>query len=350
MKKYLTIFSAFVMIFSFASAETGQMPEMTEEYLLAREAALNRPFETRNTVVVDQFGGGDYTTIQDAIDDTGDGTVIYVNAGHYYEYVYMSNSGISRELRGAGMGATVIKSLCNPMYISTGAGGSTTISGFTFETINNSCAGYLLQTHTYDSSTVTVEHCEFPEDGNEAPYEVYGNSSASTIIRNNIFKDNTDAIRVYGTSDFYCYNNVFDETSTAIIWHSGGYSVIEICNNMFYNSGAIALPSSSWQHWNRYNASTGNISYDYFPLNNIDPMFFDPSNGDYRISDDSPLIDTGAPDDIYVDLDGSRNNIGVYGGPYTWRSLGPIITNFQVTPDVLPQGETIRIQATGSAE
>ena len=119
---------------------------------------------------------------------------------------------------------------------------------------------------------------------------------------------------------------------------------------MFYNSGTISLQSSSWQHWNRYNASTGDISFDYFPLNNIDPMFFAPENGDYRIYDDSPLIDAGAPDSMYVDLDGSRNDISVYGGPYTWRSLGPIITNFQVTPDVLPQGETIRIQASGSAE
>ena len=92
------------------------------------------------------------------------------------------------------------------------------------------------------------------------------------------------------------------------------------------------------------------MPYDYFPLNGIDPMFFNSENGDYRITSESPLIDAGAPDEIYNDLDGSRNNIGVYGGPQTWRLLGPVITNFQVTPDVVPQGETIRLQAGGSAE
>jgi hypothetical protein len=62
------------------------------------------------------------------------------------------------------------------------------------------------------------------------------------------------------------------------------------------------------------------------------------------------MVDAGAPDEIYNDLDGSRNDIGVYGGPYTWRLLGPVITNFQVSPLVLPQGDPIHLEATGSAE
>jgi mannose/fructose-specific phosphotransferase system component IIA len=108
MKRY--ILSAVVILLSIAVAETeqvrqvGEMPEMSEEYLAQRDAILNPVFETRNTVVVDQFGGGDYNTIQEAIDATqGSDVIIQVNAGVYYETPYISNTS-NRELRGAGMG------------------------------------------------------------------------------------------------------------------------------------------------------------------------------------------------------------------------------------------------------
>jgi hypothetical protein len=46
-----------------------------------------------------------------------------------------------------------------------------------------------------------------------------------------------------------------------------------------------------------------------------DPGFVNVPQGDYRLRSDSPLIDAGAPDVVYHDPDGSRNDLGAYGGP-----------------------------------
>ena len=57
---------------------------------------------------------------------------------------------------------------------------------------------------------------------------------------------------------------------------------------------------------------------DFLGLNgNIkdDPLFADPKNGDFHLMPDSPCINGGNPAPIYNDPDGSRNNMGAFGGP-----------------------------------
>jgi hypothetical protein len=53
------------------------------------------------------------------------------------------------------------------------------------------------------------------------------------------------------------------------------------------------------------------------------PLFFE--SDDHQLNEDtliyslmaeSPCIDTGHPDSVYYDLDGSRNDIGLWGGPF----------------------------------
>lgn len=46
-----------------------------------------------------------------------------------------------------------------------------------------------------------------------------------------------------------------------------------------------------------------------------DPLFVNPAHGDYRLSADSPCIDAGDPAVAYLDLDGSPNDLGAWGGP-----------------------------------
>lgn len=48
-----------------------------------------------------------------------------------------------------------------------------------------------------------------------------------------------------------------------------------------------------------------------------DPQFTDPGSGDYSVPASSPLVDAGLEDEVYDDPDGSRNDIGVYGGPHS---------------------------------
>jgi hypothetical protein len=46
-----------------------------------------------------------------------------------------------------------------------------------------------------------------------------------------------------------------------------------------------------------------------------DPMFADPVAGDFTLLPGSPAIDAGDPAADYDDPDGSRNDLGIYGGP-----------------------------------
>jgi len=62
-----------------------------------------------------------------------------------------------------------------------------------------------------------------------------------------------------------------------------------------------------------YSGSNGNLA--------VDPRFTNESGGDYTLRSASPLIDAGNPDAAYNDLDGSVNDIGLFGG---LRSMGGV--------------------------
>ena len=66
--------------------------------------------------------------------------------------------------------------------------------------------------------------------------------------------------------------------------------------------------NSSYCNIQHYNSGEGNIS--------TPPLFIDPESGDFRLSPDSPCVNAGNPGDGYNDVDGSRNDMGAYGGPY----------------------------------
>ncbi len=72
----------------------------------------------------------------------------------------------------------------------------------------------------------------------------------------------------------------------------------------------------------RYNNFWNNeTNFEYFTgdSTNIsaDPMFADPDSMDFHLQEYSPLIDRGDPE--ILDKDGTRSDIGLYGGPYGER-------------------------------
>ena len=48
----------------------------------------------------------------------------------------------------------------------------------------------------------------------------------------------------------------------------------------------------------------------------LDPRLANPDSLDFRLYNDSPLIDAGNPDSAFYDVDSTINDIGLYGGPY----------------------------------
>ena len=49
---------------------------------------------------------------------------------------------------------------------------------------------------------------------------------------------------------------------------------------------------------------------------NEDPMFVDSNRGNFELELNSPCKNAGNPDDIYNNTNSSRNDVGIYGGPY----------------------------------
>jgi len=75
-------------------------------------------------------------------------------------------------------------------------------------------------------------------------------------------------------------------------------------------------------------------------------------NSDFTLSSDSPCIDKGPPDPQYNDRDGSRNDIGMFGGhnfiPDGRTTNKPIVLGLDVTPIAVPTGGTVTIESTGA--
>jgi hypothetical protein len=112
----------------------------------------------------------------------------------------------------------------------------------------------------------------------------------------------------------------------------------EIKNNVIANCGEAAIRFNNPAHAQNcdinYNAFYQNkkISHDLSIFNpdttiyySSDPMFENQDSNNYLLQMFSPLIDAGDPS--ILDIDGSRSDIGLYGGPfgqsYIYKDLAP---------------------------
>jgi hypothetical protein len=116
-------------------------------------------------------------------------------------------------------------------------------------------------------------------------------------IKNNLFIGNFGvAIRTNGTSD---YRGVFNNHISG-----GGYYG-------FYGNAPLRF-NNFWNNGRHYKTDNGSVVDSISNLIRF-PMFVDEEK-DYHLQAYSPLIDAG--DTLVKDKDGTRSDIGLYGGPY----------------------------------
>jgi hypothetical protein len=105
----------------------------------------------------------------------------------------------------------------------------------------------------------------------------------------------------------------WDESSVAI-----GNSIIDSNDDGYCLDGSDAslsitysdvynCSSGGYGDWTDMTGSNGNLDSD--------PLFVDASGGDFSLRPTSPGVDAGDPDASFNDVDGSRNDMGAYGGP-----------------------------------
>ena len=321
-----------------------------------------------------------YTSIQAAIDEASDGDTLTVCPGTYRELVTISAAGVSLIGAGAGQTTIDGSGDGTVLTITSGQGAETTISGFTlmdgdaYSTggyggvlrvsdsspafqdliVDEGTATYggaialINSSSTLDGLTVLdgaaeqeggglyvsggapwVVHARFEANYASGAAAVYAENSAIRI-ENAIFFDNQSSS---GTSAVHLADGQSVSISNIVVALNGTGNDKEACavyagtNSTLTNAAAYGNEGSGLC---AAGTASHNLSYanqeDDFRINGMaepgegdltdDPQFVDPNLGDFTIRTSSPMIDAGNPDAAYNDADGSRSDMGAYGGPY----------------------------------
>ena len=151
-------------------------------------------------------------------------------------------------------------------------------------------------------------------DNNFADYQdgggIYCDSAAPTIENNTLIHNRAGQWTNGQGGAIYCYNG-----SLALIRNN-----IIAYNSADNSTGGIYCLEGSSPAILNFNDVFGNLKGEYFGCTpqsgsiSLAPVFVDSVNKDYHLAYGSPCINAGDPEAIYNDDDGTRNDMGAYGG------------------------------------
>ncbi len=146
-------------------------------------------------------------------------------------------------------------------------------------------------------------------------YIGWTNSTGAQIINNTIVDNNDEGIWCYAGANAIIKNNISTGNSTGI--SASHSSVPQISFNDVWNN-----------RWHDYDSQSAGVAAPGLGDISADPLFDATASPPFALLEGSPCIDAGDPAPIYNDHDGSRNDMGAFGGPTgLLPGLGSAITS-----------------------
>jgi hypothetical protein len=149
-------------------------------------------------------------------------------------------------------------------------------------------------------------------------------SGGSVEISNSLFIENEKAGILSNNTSLSLFNNTFAKNGYGVDATDTGLAIV---NSIIYFNDltAIKMTSSTLQviysnmengsGWGQWSSGDGNID--------ADPLFesiYRSSSSRFKLKTNSPCINTGNPASQYNDADGTRNDMGAFGGPESnWK-------------------------------
>jgi hypothetical protein len=152
---------------------------------------------------------------------------------------------------------------------------------------------------------------------------ISGNSDTVKIFNNSIIGENgwagirTDLIQILIRDNQLTgnFNTSFNEFPIIAVYPNN-----ELRNNSVTNTNKTGIeaennPSPKIHYNDSWNNETNFLNFTPDSTNlSVDPMIASEDSNDFHLQKYSPLIDKGDPN--ILDVDGTRSDIGLYGGPY----------------------------------
>jgi hypothetical protein len=305
---------------------------------------------------------GDYTSVQDAINDTN----VSADTVLVYPGLYQENILINRSVTLKAYDGPLLTCIDGSLHTMNNAQPDTIVvnSNLTDVRIIGFCLtggqnGLLVKT----SSTVLVANCVAQGNTVNGFSFVFTQSTTPPTItlHNNVLVSNG------GSGVFMTIPTTFGLRS---------FFPCDIRNNIFASNTRYGIEANVTSNFEQcqllhidYNDYSGNISGDYSSgigtgqcvvpgpgEKHASPGFVGSAIGagvDVRLLSNSQCRNAGDPAAIYEDPDGTRCDMGAYGGPesltfYEQPNDGPVIKNVVIMPGSVPKGGTFTIHATGS--
>ena len=296
-----------------------------------------------STITVDQSGNGDFITMNEAINSASEGDTIKVMPGYYIEALSIGSFN-KLSIIGTDPQNCIFYNGGDVLSIrdNYNANQEYYIASLTLYSNNGNSVYY--QSENSNNGLINFVNCIF-----KSRFYLYNNYNQINV-NNCVFNSNGDGFYSYYNYSTINFSNTifYSNNNAALNIYSGTGSANLISCIMFNNT--VGLSNSSGNVLSLYSLYYNNGGNPPSGETNIyeDPLFRD--EVDFLLEPNSPCIDAGIPTASYNDLNNTRNDIGLHGGPNAPYGLGPVITNFLISPDPVSVGGSITIEATATSE